>query len=193
MEDARLREGPRAANRSTVVAKREQEGVRVFLSIYRGLAGCNTRCPSLSRTRDSAPDTQPNKSHTRLPPFPGLARPRGFALVHRREGRGTGERGRGLGVTRRSEPVKGDDSTNDCHQRTCMPCVCCVRLCALHPRCFNGAPRRTEQVVRWQHRIARPSLWVTAKPMGLDRRHERFETKQSSCLRGAPDKPLTHP
>jgi hypothetical protein len=33
-------------------------------------------------------------------------------------------------------------------------------------------------------------LWETAKPTGLDRRRERFETKQGSRLRGAPSEPL---
>lgn len=125
MEDTSLWEGPRAASRSTVVAWGEQEGVRFLLSIiYRGLASLQHSLPqplpcSEFRARHA---TQPKESHTLRPPFLALLGP-GDSLWSTDEN----GRGRGLGVTRRSEPVNGGDSTNDCHQRTCVPCVCCVR------------------------------------------------------------------
>ena len=98
-------------------------------------------------------------------------------------------------MTRRSEPVKGGVSTNDCHQRTCVPCVCGVRPVRPAFSMFQWRPAAHKTGGEMAASACTPKLWVTAKPMGsmgLDRRRERFETKQGSRLRGAPDKPLTH-
>ena len=100
-----------------------------------------------------------------------------------------------MGVTRRSEPVKGGVSTNDCHRCTCVPCVCGVRPVRAAFSMFQWRPAAHETGGEMAASACTPKLWVTAKPMGsmgLDRRRERFETKQGSRLRGAPDKPLTH-